>query len=146
MKLLFDTNVILDNLLNRSSFASDSTSAILSALGNEYECMVSASSITDLFYIINKQTGNRSETWEKVAVLSHIFEVIDVTREDIFSALDSRMRDFEDAVVAYTAARHHASYIVTRNVDDFKFSPVPAINPSELCEIFIKEENMMEPL
>ena len=51
------------------------------------------------------------------------------------------MQDFEDAVVAATAARHSAAYIITRNIDDFRFSPVPAITPKESNMLFAKGDS-----
>lgn len=138
MTVLFDTNVILDSLLQRASFAEESSASVQNALDNGYRCLFSASSATDLFYILRKQTGSRKDAWEKMTLLSHIFEFASVTGSDIISALRSKMSDFEDAVVAAAAARYSAAYLVTRNIDDFRFSPVPAVTPEEFNMLFAK--------
>ncbi len=141
MFLLFDTNVILDSLLERSSFAVESSNSVKNALAKGYHCLFSTSSATDLFYIIRKQTGSRTVAWERMILLSNILEFASVTGDDIMAALKSRMQDFEDAVVAATAARHSAAYIITRNIDDFRFSPVPAITPKEFNMLFAKGDS-----
>ena len=122
MTILFDTNVILDSLLERSPFTNESSAAVQNALAKRYRCLISASAATDLFYIIRKQTGSRTEAWKKLLIISNIFEFATVTGKDITAALNSRIDDFEDAVVAFTAANYSTSYIVTRNIDDFKSS------------------------
>lgn len=139
MTVLFDTNVILDSLLERSPFAEESSAAVQYALDNSHRCLFSASSVTDLFYIIRKQTGDRKMAWEKITLLSYVFEFTSVSGDDILTALRSRMADFEDAVIASSAARHSATYIVTRNIDDFRLSPVPAITPEEFTRIFTSQ-------
>ena len=136
MTVLFDTNVILDSLLERSSFAQDSSLAVQNALDRHYRCLFSASAATDLFYIIRKQTGSRIMAWEKMMIISHIFEFSSVSGEDIESALSSHMTDFEDAVISSSAVRYSASYIITRNVADFRASSVPAITPFEFNKLF----------
>ncbi len=136
MTVLFDTNVILDSLLEHSPFADESSAAVQNAIDNGHRCLISASSATDLFYIIRKLTGDRRTAWEKMTLLSYVFEFASVSGDDILSALGSKMTDFEDAVVASAAARNSASYIVTRNIEDFRFSPVPAVSPKEFNELF----------
>ena len=144
MTVLFDTNVILDSLLERSPFAEKSSAAVQNAIDNGHRCLVSASSATDLYYIIRKQTGDRKAAWEKMTLLSHVFEFSSVSGDDILSALRGRMADFDDAVTASSAARHSAAYIVTRNIDDFRFSPVPAITPEEFNSLFTPQGKQVE--
>lgn len=59
-------------------------------------------------------------------------QVVGVSPEDAKRALASRWADFEDCLVAQYAAKIKADYIVTRNVEDFKASPVEAVTPEEL--------------
>ena len=45
------------------------------------------------------------------------------------------MEDFEDAVVAASAATSGCAHIITRNVADFQKSPVPALQPAEFLSM-----------
>ncbi|MBO8442232.1 MAG: PIN domain-containing protein [Spirochaetes bacterium] len=141
MTVLFDTNIILDSMLERATFAKASSDSVQMALEQGFRCLFCASSATDLFYIIRRQTGNRKSAWEKLTLLSYVFEIASVTGEDIMAALAGTMSDFEDAVVSAVAGRYHASYIVTRNVKDFRFSGVPAIIPQEFIRLVSIQSN-----
>ena len=56
---------------------------------------------------------------------------------DIVEKRERYFSDFEDAVIAATALREGASYIITRNTIDFVKSPVPAMTPAD----FLREYN-----
>ena len=59
------------------------------------------------------------------------FQIGNLEVADWQQARGLSFEDFEDAVVA-TVARVTASvFIITRNVDDFAGSPVPAITPAD---------------
>jgi predicted nucleic acid-binding protein len=60
---------------------------------------------------------------------------------DINAALTLPINDFEDAVIAAVAKREKADYIVTRNEEDFKGSPVPAISPAMFLEQCIENDD-----
>ena len=67
-----------------------------------------------------------------ISSLKMIFEIANLTSEDIILASKMQWRDFEDALQSSTAQRIQADYIITRNVKDFRSSKVPAFTPSEL--------------
>ena len=90
MKLLIDTNVILDYLLARTGFQNDANRVFALAAYDETYEYVSSSAITDVFYHVNKELRNSYEAQNKLRELLHIITVLDVTREDIFKALDMR--------------------------------------------------------
>ena len=130
MILMIDTNVILDILLHRKPFFEDSYLAILNADENADMMMISASAMTDIFYIVNKSVG-RDTAVKALKDLQDLIGYCDVLNEDINEALDSDMKDIEDALVAAVAKRNKADYIITRNIADFNNSPVPAVTPAE---------------
>ena len=60
MQALIDTNVVLDVLLNRAPFAQNSADVLRLASGEIRE-YVSASAITDIYYIARKEIGDRTQ-------------------------------------------------------------------------------------
>ena len=135
MKLLIDTNVILDIFLKREPFFPDSYAAMRKALENEDRCFISAAAATDIFYILRKHLKSAAEAKAKVRDLTQVADFVDVQTIDVTNALDSVMDDFEDAVVDSVACRIGAVYILTRNIKDFLQSRCQAITPSDFLRI-----------
>ena len=131
MRVLIDTNVILDILQKREPFFTDSYWALRRALENDAECLISASATTDIFYVLRKSLGSAQQAKEHIDQLAQVVSFADVQGMDIHTALMRAMPDFEDAVVDAVAERSGASYILTRNIKDFTGSVVPAILPAD---------------
>ena len=135
MRVLIDTNVILDILQKREPFFTDSYRALRRALENDAECLISASAVTDIFYVLRKSLGSAQQAKEHIDQLAQVVSFADVQGMDIHTALMRAMPDFEDAVadavVDAVAERSGASYILTRNIKDFTGSVVPAILPAD---------------
>lgn len=135
MRILVDTNVVLDILLDRKDYLEDSFLACNIALHNGDKLFFSSSSVTDIFYIIKKIKG-KDKALECVKRLSVIMEFAEVNSDSIFNAISSSINDFEDAVIDSVAKGIKASYILTRNIADFKNSNIKAILPKTFCESF----------
>ena len=131
MRVLIDTNVILDILQKREPFFTDSYRALRRALENDAECLISASAATDIFYVLRKSLGSAQQAKEHIDQLAQVVSFADVQGMDIHTALMRAMPDFEDAVVDAVAEQSGASYILTRNIKDFTGSVVPAILPAD---------------
>lgn len=131
MRVLVETDVILDVLQKREPFFSDSYRALRRALENDAECLISASAATDIFYVLRKSLGSAQQAKEHIDQLARVVSFADVQGMDIHTALMRAMPDFEDAVVDAMAERSGASYILTRNIKDFTGSVVPAILPAD---------------
>lgn len=136
MKIVFDTNVILDVLAERTPFvdASDKALDIIDRKG--VVGAITANTITDLFFLYRKHQPDRAKRKKAIFGVMTAMEVLDTTRALCFLALDSSMGDFEDALLAESAKMWSADCIVTRNVRDFAASPVEAITPDELLRRF----------
>lgn len=135
MRILIDTNVILDILQKREPFFSDSYQALHKAIESETECLISASAATDIFYLLRKSLRSTQQAKERLEQLAQLVTFADVQGMDIHMALLRSMPDFEDAVVDVVAERYGASYILTRNLKDFTGSVVPAILPSDYLNL-----------
>lgn len=133
MKILIDTNVILDVLCNRKDFAEDSLRVFKYCETNQITGYISALSIPNIVYIMRKKLDSE-KIKEILTVLTSIFTVVDLRGTDLIKAADLDFSDYEDALQSVCASRTKVNYIVTRNIKDFKSSSVPAIKPSELIE------------
>lgn len=133
MKLLFDTDVLLDVLLERRPFAEPAAQLLSLAESREIAGFVSATSVTTLHYLAARAVGAK-RTGSLIQRLLRIVEVAPVNGPVLQGALASGFVDFEDAVVAEAARQVGAEGIVTRNVKDYGRSAVPAYLPPEILE------------
>lgn len=133
MKVLIDTNVILDVLCNRSDFIEDSLKIWKLCEVKKIEGYISALSIPNIVYILRKELIPQ-KTMEIISRLMTIFEVVELKPSDLKNAAEMCLTDYEDAVQMCCAKRIKVNYIVTRNVRDFKESIVPAFKPNELLD------------
>jgi predicted nucleic acid-binding protein len=131
MILLFDTNIILDIIEAREPFFQSSLAAVKQAAVSRHKCLFSASSVKDIFYLVKHHTGSAEPARAAVTQLSTLVCICDTSAEDIKAAIALKMTDFEDAVLAATARRENAEYIITRNTADFTGSPVEAVTPDD---------------
>ena len=102
---------------------------------------MSASAVTDVFYIINRSINDADKAKEKIITLTTLLSICDSTAADIQIALALNIKDFEDSVIAAIAKREKADYIVTRNEVDFTGSLVPAISPAQVISQLNEHEN-----
>jgi predicted nucleic acid-binding protein len=131
MKVLIDTNVIIDYLADRSPFADEAFRVLSLCESGRVTGVVTANAFTDTYYVVRKVAG-RDSTQEAIRTLCAILDIVDVGKSDVQSAMDLSMPDYEDALAAQCAKRVKADYIVTRNVPDYINSPVPALEPGAL--------------
>ena len=135
MKIIVDTNVVLDLLLDRSPF-SDSAARIFSLVENsEVEAALCATTVTTIDYLLSRSLP-RDAAKKALQRLLELFEIAPVNRSVLEEALQSRMPDFEDAVLSYAANLVGATAIVTRNTKDFRNAPVKALDPAEFLSVF----------
>jgi predicted nucleic acid-binding protein len=134
MKILFDTNLILDVLIDRKPF-SEAASQLLSLVERgEVSGIICATTVTTIHYLSTKILG-KNKSQHQIANLISLFEIAAVNRAVIEEALTSNFPDFEDAVI-YQAARHAgAEAIVTRDPKGFQKSNLPIFSPIELLNI-----------
>ena len=130
MRAVIDTCVILDYLQNREPYFNDALNIAIGRAKREYEAYITASSVTDLYYIIYRHTRDAGKTRETINSLIMLFGLADTYAEDCINALHNGMTDYEDAVMSETAYRIKADYIITRNEKDYSKSKVPAIDPA----------------
>ena len=133
MQVLIDTNVILDVLLNRASFVQNAVK-ILKLPEESVQKYVSASAITDIYYIARQEIKDKSQVKNLLKTLLQIIHVAAVSENDILTALDSDWTDFEDSVQNAVAESHDYDAIITRNKNDYKKSNLKVFSPAEFLE------------
>ena len=135
MKILIDANIALDILLQRQPFYVAGIQ-ILGLTKSGIELYISASTITDLFYIIRKELKNKEASLKLLKNLIISVDIAAVSGSEIRKAIDLNWGDFEDAV-QFTAGESLAvDYIITRNTSDFSSATIPVISPEDfLLEI-----------
>jgi predicted nucleic acid-binding protein len=135
MKLLLDTNIVVDIISRRDGYE-DSLQIFRYCELHKIEGFVSVTTVTDVMYILRKHIAP-TDVRDAVKTLLLIVDVADIIKSDIFSAFSSEMTDFEDAVQSTCARRIKVDYIVTRNLKDFEKSAIPALSPSDALRIIV---------
>ncbi len=134
MKVLFDTNIILDVLLDRKSFSEHALFLMSKVEKSEIDGFLCATTVTTIHYLLSKYL-DKEKAIESINSIMALFEIASVNRLVIRNALESKFTDFEDAVL-HEAARHAgAKYIITRNIKDFKKTKIPAFTPTEFLSM-----------
>jgi len=134
MKVLIDSNVVLDILLKNTGLYTGSMAIFVYAEQNLINGYISASAITDIFYISKKRHG-KEITLNSIKKILQVFHPATVTDKNIYKALDLDWNDFEDAVQYVVGDSFSVDYIITRNTEDFSNSNIPVLTPEQFINI-----------
>ena len=137
MKVLLDTNVVLDVLLIREPFAQMAMNLFDAAANKEIEGYLCATTFTTIDYLVAKQQ-NKHEARALICRLLELFSVAEVNEIVLKKASASAFSDFEDAVLYQAGCYVGVDCIVTRNVKDFKTADLPIYTPMELGQLLQK--------
>ena len=133
MKVLIDTNVILDVLCARPDFVEASSKVWKLCEVGRVEGYISALSVPNIVYILRKEL-TPEKTQQLIQQITMIFRVADLKAGDLGAAARMYSSDYEDAVQMCQAKRIKADVIITRNIKDFKDSKITALKPDEFLE------------
>ena len=139
MKVLIDTNVVLDIMLNRAPFYVSSADVEALAEAKIITGYISASGITDVFFLAKGKLGKKL-TKKVLKNLLQVFKPAAVTDNHIFQALDMDWDDFEDSVQFTVGESLFVDYIVTRNTKDYTSSSIPAVTPEQFIRLIADDE------
>jgi predicted nucleic acid-binding protein len=134
MKALFDTNIILDVLLDRKPFSDDASYLLSKVERSEIAGFIYATTLTTIHYLAAKVHGSKVAE-RNIKTLISLFEVAPVNRIVIENAVASNFKDFEDAVLHAAACNAGVECIVTRDIDGFKCAKIPVFSPLEFISI-----------
>ncbi|QPK62902.1 PIN domain-containing protein [Methylomonas sp. LL1] len=131
MKILFDTNIILDVLLDRQPHSIAAIELMSSVENKIIDGVLCATTITTIDYLVTKSKG-KAASKNAISCLLDLFAVSEVNTVTLRSAINSEFSDFEDAVLYYSGEVFGVDAFVTRNTNDFKLAKLPIYSPIEL--------------
>jgi len=131
VKILIDTNVVLDLLLERELFVEAAIALFEQIEKGNLEGFIAATTITNIFYIIRKTEG-REVAFVAIHRLLIGLQFCAVNRQTIETALTLGLKDFEDSIQLACATLNQLDAIVTRDQKDFIGSNLPIYSPTEV--------------
>ena len=136
MRVLLDTNVLIDVLLNRDEHVRDSAALFGAAEHRRYVGLVAAISVPTVHYVVEK-ARDADVAVRGVGRLLRLFEVAPVGRAELAvdATIGAGFDDYEDGVVHAAAVASQADAVVTRNGDDFGASALPVYTPAEMLAV-----------
>lgn len=134
MRVLVDTNIVLDALLERESFVEDARALLEAIRAGQIQGYVRATTLTNIFYIIRRQTRSLERARQAVSMTLILMQICPVDRGILEAAFAFNVRDFEDAVQLGCAIAENLEAIITRNPQDFAGAALPILSARELLE------------
>ncbi len=131
MRVLFDTNVVLDLLLARQPHVETAAALVARVERGELTGCLCATTVTTIYCLASKAVGAEAAR-AQVKLLLGLFEVAPVNRAVLDGALAAGFSDFEDAVLHEAAVLWGADCLVSRNGRDFRKARMPVYGPGEL--------------
>lgn len=132
MNILVDTNIVLDVLLKREPFYKSSLEILGLTKRDDVEEYVSASAITDIYYLAYRQLRDKEVVKKLMKKLLTVVSVASVSEQEIENALSLEWNDFEDSVQYSVAFLQEMEGIVTHNPNDYKEAKIKIWKPEEL--------------
>ena len=114
MRVLIDTNVVLDFLQEREPFAENAARLFERIDAREIEGFIAATTITNIYYILRRVAGKVVAQDAITQVLGDL-NICAVDLEVLAQALALNFEDFEDAVQYACAVAHGVDVIVTNS-------------------------------
>ncbi|GAB4469888.1 MAG: PIN domain-containing protein [Elainellaceae cyanobacterium] len=131
MKVLIDTNILLDFLLQREPFFQDAELLFQGIGSGQTIGYVTATTLTDIFYIARRHSRSIEQARQTISEILAAMEICPVNREILEVALGSGLADFEDAIQIACAVAEGLDAILSRDAQGFLSSPIPALSVQE---------------
>jgi len=132
VRVLIDTNVVLDFLQEREPFVESAAKLFERIDTGEIEGFIAATTITNIYYIVRRAAG-AVVAQDAIAQVLTDLNVCAVNRNVLEQAIALNFRDFEDAVQYVCGVVHSVEAIVTRDASGFVGAKIPVVLPEELA-------------
>lgn len=142
MRVLLDTNVLLDLLAKRPDFYIDAVKLQAMAYFGDIELWASVKSFTDVFYIMSR-THNSAEIQRGILACDKFIKLCSIDGQDVMSAAREQWEDFEDCLIHRAAQKVKADIIITRNEDDFSKSSIRICTPHDFVIMMERDYNLL---
>lgn len=144
MRVILDTNVVVDVLQRREPWFQDGSVIFLAIANKRVIGCLTAKQIADLHFFSRKQFKGEENVDDRarqvIGKLLTLFELIDTLSIDCKNALGIKNGDYEDAMLIESAARAGVDCIVTRNPAHYKASPIRVYAPDEFVSVISKQK------
>ncbi len=131
MRVLLDTNILLDVLLHRLPWQAAADAIMKAAHDGQLECCVASLTITNIFYVARRQVGH-VQAREIACECLTTLEIIDIGRRELELADSFPGLDLEDNLQQAAAIVGSVDAIITRDLTGFADSPVRSLTPQQL--------------
>lgn len=128
MKILIDTDILLDVALNREPFSEHSGQILDAAEQKLFQGYIAWHTISNFYYLLSSSSGSK-RTKSFIIDLLKFIEVAPTSTNDALYATELNLTDFEDALQIAAAKACSAEKIITRNIKHYKKSPISNITP-----------------
>jgi predicted nucleic acid-binding protein len=135
LDVFVDTNIILDFALARFPFYVKSRNVFGLFQYNQAAGFTSSNCITDAYYILKKNNGDRNAR-DFLSKLLVMVTVLPIDHAMTLEALQFEFSDFEDAMQYGAALRNRCDCIITRNIGDYKNSKLDVYTPDEFLQMY----------
>lgn len=136
MKILIDTNIIMDFLCKRPAFFENANTIIKMCADKQIEGVLAGHTLPTIFYLLRKDIPDVQQRRNILLGLCSIFEIGGINKSVIQKALkDISFDDFEDCIQNVCAEESFADYIITRNKPDFEGSKITVLTPAEFLNL-----------
>jgi predicted nucleic acid-binding protein len=134
VRVLIDTNILLDFLLQREPFFQDAELLFQSIDAGQVIGYTTATTLTDIFYISRKHTRSVEQARQAVSETLTVMAICPIDRAVLELAFNSGLVDFEDAVQIFGAVAQGLNAILTRDNKGFLSSPIPVLSIQDLLQ------------
>jgi len=136
MIVLIGNNVLLDYVLKREPRAASAKACLDTLVARKTKMWLPLSALTDIYYTTLEAHHDAYAGKAIISKLLNAFQILAIDKADCIRALELDMNDFEFALLATSAKRLKAAYIITNYTEEFRNSPVPAITPEEWVQVY----------
>lgn len=139
MKVLIDTNVIIDALTSREPWNESAETIFIMTANHLMDTYITASSATNIYYLVRKYLHSADQAKQVMEKLYSLVGILTVSGVECIDALASSVNDYEDAVVERVSVKADMDFIITRNVKDYQQGMIKAISPDDFI-VLMKEK------
>lgn len=134
-RLLFDTNTLLDALVEGRSESTEAWEVLKRCNGGGDMGLVTSGSLKDAYYVLSRG-GREAAAREAIELLMELIVMAQVGAEECELSMRSDEPDFEDELVSSCAELNDVAFILTRDDRAFRTSRVRSLTCSEYLELF----------
>lgn len=142
MRLLLDTNVLLDFVADRMPFASDVRKLCIASSFGDVQLWVSAQSYADAYCVL-RNSASESDVKRALLATLEFFVPCGTYAADLKPALESDWHDLEDYLIAFSSKRVDADFFITRDAEVAQKCPVPVMTAHDFIQYLETEHGLV---